>query len=414
MLNREFWRNRRANVSMVFAFSFVFIVAAAGGALDMYNASSKRKDMQDAMDSAVLAAVRASSSQMSTVASTTFVKNVPSELATASQSYSSSVSSSSASSATVTTTTVTGTANFTSPTFMMKLIGINDLDMNVKSVAQGAVTATPSGAPCIYVLDPSGNQALLVNSGASIQAPNCEIHVKSTANPAAIFNSGSNLNFKKICIQGANVIRNSVTVPNLSLSCAAAGDPYAATMPAPPSHSTCNFSNGNYGGATVNLTPGTYCGWHNFNNSSATVNFAPGVYVIKNGGWNVNGGTWTGTGVTFYYADTSKIQFNSGISANLSAPSSGTYKDILMYEASGLAKTQFILNDSVANKLTGLIWLPSREFTLNAKSGIQSDALTLVVWRLILNNTTWNLTPLGGSNAGSGSGGAMKSVRLVK
>lgn len=397
---------------MIFAMLLVVVIAAAGGTLDMINASAMRHDMQDALDSAVLAGVRASATQMTSSASAAFAKNVPTDLAAASQSYSSSSSASSAASASVVTTTLTGKATYVSPTFMMKLVGINSLTLSVKSVAMGTATTTSSGAPCIYVLDPTGSQALLVNSGASVSAPTCEIHVKSTANPAAIFNSGSSLNFKKLCIQGANVIKNSVTVPNLSTSCAAQGDPYAGTLPT-PSSSTCTYSNLNYSAATQTLQPGVYCGWFNFNNSSAKITFAPGVYVIKNGGWNVNGGTWTGTGVTFYYADTSKIQFNSGISADLSAPSTGTYKNLLMYEASGLAKSQFVLNDSVANKLTGLIWLPSRELTLNAKSGVQSDALTLVVWRLILNNTTWTLTPMGGSSSPSGSG-VMTSVRLIK
>ncbi|MBW8880092.1 MAG: Tad domain-containing protein [Asticcacaulis sp.] len=396
---------------MIFAICLVVVVAAIGGAVDMMNASGLKRDMQDAMDAAVLTGVRASSGQMASSASTAFSRNAKVGVASASQSYSSSSSSSSAASSSVVSTTLTGTATLDSPTLMMKLIGINDLAVSVKSVAVGTTTAVPSGAPCIYVLDPSGSQALLVNSGAQVTAPTCEIHVKSTANPAAIFNSGSSLNFKKICVQGANVIKNSVTVPNLSTSCSAQGDPYAGTLPT-PSSSTCTYSNLNYSAATQAMQPGVYCGWFNFNNSSATVTFAPGVYVIKNGGWNVNGGTWKGTGVTFYFADTSKIQFNSGISADLSAPSSGTYKNLLMYEASGLAKTQFVLNDSVANKLTGLIWLPSRELTLNAKSGIQSDALTIVVWRLILNNTTWTLTPLSGTS--SSSNGSMTNVRLVK
>ncbi|ESQ91732.1 hypothetical protein ABAC460_05170 [Asticcacaulis sp. AC460] len=410
MKNTSFWRDKRGNVAMIYGLAAVLVIASGGGALDLFNASNLRHNMQAALDAAVLTGVRASS-QMGTSASNAFKQNVADELDGASQSYGSSVASSSASSSSYVTTTLTGTASLDSPTYFMKLLGLGDLRVSVKSVAQGTTVTTPSGAPCIYVLDPSGSQALLVNSGANVQAPTCEIHVKSTGNPAAIFNSGSTLNFKKLCVQGTNVIKNSVTVPNLVTGCAALGDPYAGTLPTPAS-STCTFSNQNYSAATQNLTPGVYCGWFNFNNSSATVNFAPGVYVIKNGGWNVNGGTWKGTGVTFYYADTSKIQFNTGISADLSAPSSGTYKDLLMYEASGLSKTQFVLNDSVANKLTGLIWLPSRELTLNAKSGVQSDALTLVVWRLILNNTTWNLGPMGGSS--SAASGGMKNVRLVK
>ncbi|OYW82223.1 MAG: hypothetical protein B7Z26_03755, partial [Asticcacaulis sp. 32-58-5] len=166
-----------------------------------------------------------------------------------------------------------------------------------------------------------------------------------------------------------------------------------------------------YNGGTVNLTPGTYCGWVNFN-SGTNVNLAPGLYVIKNGGWNVNGGTWTGNDVTFYFADTSKIQFNSGMNTTLSAPTSSTYKGILFFEAPNLSKSQFIFNNANGNNMDGLIWLPSREMTFNAKSLLQSDSMTMVVNRLILNNTGWNLTP--DTSVAVASGGSLSHVRLIK
>ncbi len=397
--------NRGGNATMIFALSLTTLVIAVGAGIDFNNAVTGHAQLQDAVDAAVLTGIRASSNNVGS-ASSAFSANIDSSIASAAtQSYGNGTSSSSTSSGAVDLVTMTGLASVQKPTFMLGLVGVNTFSLSASATA---VASKSSSNPCIYVLDPSSSQSLLVNSGANVTAPNCEIHVKSTGNPAAIFNSGSALNLKKICIAGANVIRNSVTVPNLSLSCAASDDPYAGTLPTPAS-STCTYSNGNYSAANVTMTPGVYCGWFNFNNPNSKVTFQPGVYVIKGGGWNVNGGTWTGSGVTFYYADTSKIQFNSGISADLSAPTSGTYKDILMYEASGLSKSQFVLDDSVSNKLRGLIWLPSRQMTLNAKSGIQSDSLTLVVWQLILNNTTWNLTPMSGSTNGS-----LSNIRLIR
>ncbi len=407
----KFLREKRGNVTIIFALSLVAIVTAVGGALDLNNAAVMRHDIQDALDAAVLAGVRASSASTSTVASKTFNDNVPASYSSVTQSYSASASASSNASASVVTATLTGKATYASPTYMLRLIGMNSLTISATSTASAKTTTGTSAKPCIYVLDPSGSQSLLVNSGANVAASTCEIDIKSTGNPAAMFNSGSNLAFKKVCVQGSTVTQNSTSVANLALGCTNTADPYTGNTPT-PSSSTCTVSNGNYNDATVSLSPGVYCGWFNFNNSSAKVTFAPGVYVIKGGGWNVNGGTWTGSGVTFYFADTSKIQFNSGISATLSAPTSGTYKDLLFYEASGLSKSDFIFNDSVANTLTGVIWLPSRTVTFNAKSGVASDSLTLIVWRLILNNTTWTLTPFG--SASSSGTSTVTDVRLVK
>jgi hypothetical protein len=153
-----------------------------------------------------------------------------------------------------------------------------------------------------------------------------------------------------------------------------------------------------------------YCGWFNFNNAP-TVSFQPGVYVIKNGGWNVNGGTWTGNGVTFYFADQSKIQFNSAVAVTMSAPTSGTYAGIMMYEAANLGLSDFIFNDAKAMQLEGLIYLPSRNVTFNSGSSLTDRRFTLIINTLILNQTRWTLKPYSG---GIGGGGGTKSVRLIQ
>jgi hypothetical protein len=301
----------------------------------------------------------------------------------------------------------TGTATGYVQTTLTGVFGIKTVGVNAKASA----TATASGGSvCILVLDTGLiGQALLVNSGAQIDARDCEIHVRSTAVPAAIFNSGSKLDTKKICIKGALIIDNGGTHPNVATSCAAEADPFAGAFPE-PSSSSCTYSNGNYSGGTVTLNPGVYCGWFNFNNGP-TVNFNPGVYVIKGGGWNVNAGTWTGSGVTFFFADQSKIQFNSAVAATLSAPTSGTYKNVVMFEKDGLARSQFVFNDARGMNLDGIVYLPSRDVTFNAGSGLMSKEMTLVVNTLILDQTNWKFYT-SEHNIGAGSG--VKEVRLVE
>lgn len=386
--------HKGGNTTLAFALSLMAVAGAVGGAVDMHAAYSVRAQLQDAMDASVLGGLRQDQAQRSDAATRIFKSNLPASMSVTPKYVTDQ-------------TTLTGTAVYDSPTVLLGLLGISSFKINVTATAIGKAS---SQGPCIQVLDPSGSQALLVNSGAKITAPNCEIQVRSKGNPAAIFNSGSSLNFKKVCIEGSNVIRNSTTVDRLSLSCPTIADQWAALIPIVAS-TQCTVSNGNYNTSSVSLSPGVYCGWFNFNNSSATVSFAPGLYVIRNGGWNVNGGTWTGKGVTFYFEDTSKIQFNSGISADLTAPETGTYKNLLFFEKPGLSNTDFIFNNAVANHMDGVIWLPSRNVTFNAQSKISSDKLSMVMNRLILNNTTWNLEPI---TASSGTGGALTNIRLLK
>lgn len=124
----------------------------------------------------------------------------------------------------------------------------------------------------------------------------------------------------------------------------------------------------------------------------------------RGGNWNVNGGTWSGNGVVFYFADTSIIQFNSAVSASLTAPTSGPYEGVAMFETAGLARTPFVLDDSQNFEMEGLIYLPSRDTIFNANSSLTDKAFTLVVNTLILNQTAWSLEASALASAGSGGG----------
>ena len=115
--------------------------------------------------------------------------------------------------------------------------------------------------------------------------------------------------------------------------------------------------------------------------------------------------------MTFYFADTSKIQFNSGVKATLAAPTSGTYNGILMYEAAGLPITPFVLDDSKGHTLTGLIYLPSRQMTVNAGANLTTDQVTVVVDTLIVDSATWNVTPSPTKTIAGASGGSPYLIR---
>ncbi len=182
-------------------------------------------------------------------------------------------------------------------------------------------------------------------------------------------------------------------------------NPYKNTLAA-PAIGTC-IASANYSG-TVYLNPGTYCGSFNFN-GSGTVNLASGTYIFKNTNWNINTG-WTisGTGVTFYFADsTSYVQFNGGVSVSLTSPTSGPYANVLMFEPDGLPTSSFAIDGSSSSghALQGLVYLPSRNITFNSTYSGTADAFALVVNQLIFDSNspqTWSVTPIsGGGSANS-------------
>ena len=281
---------------------------------------------------------------------------------------------------------VIGTASGSMPLFFSGVLKKSAMDISVRSVVK-VIDESPAPA-CIMALNKSARPGVIINSGATLIAPGCELHVHSETSSAMSVNSGINIDLAKTCVAGSRVTDNSNgAIGLLETDCEVAPDPYAGKIPAPASIS-CDFSNGNYDnppGGAISLQPGVYCGWHNFNNSNVNVELAPGLYVIRNGGWNVNGGNWSGEGVTFYYHDTSIVNFNSSVNADFSAPTSGDYEDIFMTERAGLSKRDYNMNSASNFSFDGAVYLPSKRLTMNSGSTLHIQRMTLVADRITLN-----------------------------
>lgn len=397
MLRQFFLRystSEDGGIAAPFAVVLTVLAVCMGLGLDYGRGQLLQTRLQNALDAAVLAGARAGEAHEITIAQATFTANLKAKDATGVT-------------AVFTATAggqLAGSAEANLSTTFLSVIGLKSMRRTVTSSA--ALGASAGGTSvCILLRDTTAGQALLVNGGAAITGAGCEIHVHSKGNPAAVFNAGTALNVASTCIAGATVLDNGGLHPNTTKSCNAAADPFAGALPAPGS-TACTATSLNFNGGTVHLTPGVYCGGVNFN-SAPTVDFAPGVYVIHGGDWNVDGGTWAGNGVTFYFADSSRIQFNHAVTATLSAPTGGTYDGILMYEADGLAESPFVLDDSKGFEVEGLIYLPSRNMTFNGGSSLTNPEMTLVANTLILDQTVWNLKPAARKiTVGSGTGTA--------
>lgn len=91
------------------------------------------------------------------------------------------------------------------------------------------------------------------------------------------------------------------------------------------------------GGGNITC-PGGFCTYTSISlQGNGTVNFAPGVYTIngtaQQGGLSCNGTpTITGTGVTFYFTNGATYNCTGNDTTTLSAPSSGTYQGVLMFQ----------------------------------------------------------------------------------
>ena len=378
--------DRSGSIAMVMALSLVAMVLAVGAAVDLSQILRSREVLQGALDQGTIRAALTTDSTYASVGRTVLLTNL-SGMGIADDAVKSTFTRNSDNS-------VSGTATVTVQLSFMGIVGMTDTAVTVTAKATPKTTTTTTaaaGTVCI-LLTSKNSQALLLNSGATINAPNCEIHVQSAASGAAVFNSGTTVTSKKICIKSASIIDNGGNHPNLEKGCNPATNPYASSLPA-VNVGNCNFNSRNIDAATYTFEPGVHCGGVNFNNSKTVSTFKPGLYIIKGGDWNVQG-SLNGTDVTFYFADTSKFQFNSGASTYLKAPTTGTYAGILIYETPNNAwVSQWPWNDSPGHTLSGLIHLPSRQLTMNSGMTAALDTVTLVADSLIVNQASWNVSP---------------------
>lgn len=395
-LFRAYKSDAKGNVGVLFAVSVSALGIMVGAALDYSIVTSKDQKLQAAMDAATLySAVNLNSPSFEQDAQTFLANQIDDlNLKNVSTSFSREGDK------------VIGTFDGTSDVIFASLIGKDVVDLSSRSVITAIETEVAeaevgeAGGPCIVVLK-ENNTSLTLNSNAHLDAPDCEVHVNSTSNQAAMVNS--TLEAKRTCVVGDVTINSGGSVTGLETGCDASGDILDGEIVI-PSDMSCDFNGFNHNGGYIKLTPGVYCGWYAFQGGNVEVDMDPGLYVIKNGGWTFNSGTVTGDGITFYFAQNSNINFNSGIDVDFSAPGTGDYANILMTEPAAQWESHLNLNDANGYNFEGVIHLPKRRLTLNSGANVDSDELMIIANELMINNVNLKTRFYGDSGEATTSG----------
>lgn len=400
MFSRSFLNDTGGNAALMMGLIAAPMVIVVAGTLEMSRVNSVDADTQQVLDSVILAAAMEGEAGFPARAQALAARHMAQSMP-----YSYTAAFSAAPGA-------GGETNFSGSIVthidnsLLRVIGRQRI--SVRSESTASLMATPPSLPCVMALSPNQTEALRFNSGATISAAGCDVQVNSTAEPGATFNSGISIDFQNILIASARITNNFGALSNVTLNSPQVADPLAGTIPI-PADTSCDHWHQNYN-ASTSLTPGVYCGWTNFN-SGVNIDLDPGLYVIKSGGWNVNGGDWTGTGVTFYFDDTSGIQFNSAVQATLTPPTTGDYANVMMFERPGLAGSQMVFNDSRGFDMDGLVYLPSRELTFNSGGQLQAKSFNMIARSFIFNQVNWQLE--GSPGASGGAGASAGEIRLT-
>ncbi len=374
-LLRRFSRDRCGNIAITFAAVVFPVIFAAGIAVDFGRAFKTRTALQGATDAAALAVAKAkglSEGERKTLGQKAATANFGTDVTT---------------NISIVGDTVTVTANYDVPATFTRILRNSDIPIGVGSVANG-----PSTKLCVLLLDPS-DIALNVNSYSSLNA-DCGLHINSENEEALYVNSYADVIASSVCVKGqANINSGSTVSPDPGSGCFPMKDPLA-TLPEPyNADDPCDHTDYKVSsGETKTMWPGVYCKKTLVENGGTAIMQA-GIYVFREGAFEINSGaSVSGSGVMLFFKDKDAfLNVNSDSNFQVSAPMSGTYAGILMFQSRDLETLNappHIINSDSSTILEGVIYMPNGVLEVNSHSDAnRSAAWTAIIARRMVVNS---------------------------
>ncbi len=220
----------------------------------------------------------------------------------------------------------------------------------------------------IFVLSSSTASAVNITGNATIDVPGA-VYVDSNASNAIRASGNASITAPSIQVVGhTSVSGHALLSPSPTTGAAAVADPMAA-LPVPTgltNQGSVQLSSN----SSLTISPGIYTKISVAANAHLTMQ--PGVYAIAGGGFTVSGNaSLTGDGVTIYNAGSNypnsggsfgSIALSGNGEVNLSAPTSGMYTGVLIFQARDNSKPITLSGNAVLglnNGYGGIIYAPA-------------------------------------------------------
>lgn len=356
------YRRFRGDTSGQFAvwvgLSALPILALTTAVIDYSKADALRNGLQNALDSAALAAV-------------TEQTLTPSERADYARDYFS-ANFANSDKFVLTPLMTTGEnvklmAEGSSPISVSAALGRKDIKVSATSESK----LTKGATICIMTINPDGKDSFTVSDGADFDASTCAVQVNSTNKDAASVSSGASATAQRFCIRGGAAGDFS---PYVNTECSLIADPYAGKSG--PQADACikvdlpktveaavDGITGELVDVVANnavLNPGTYC--KNLKVKGLNITFNPGVYIFDDASLKFEKGSQAmAEDVTFVLRGSkSDIKVDGGSSLYIKAPSNG--------DLAGLAIFQQVSTDITGKKGKGKGSLPNGKTELKGGS----------------------------------------------
>jgi hypothetical protein len=274
----------------------------------------------------------------------------------------------------------------TVPTIFAGIFNFASLGVRTRAVAGVGSYALN----CIYSLDPSGPKAVEVKNGGELTT-NCGVSINSTNPNALDVNNSGQLNTQGggIAIAGGWT-GNKTPTPTPSGGAPLFENPLKDLSM--PSVGSCDHTSKVIVAGTMTLSPGVYCGGIEVT-TGERANLQPGLYIINGGGIKVgNSGQFYGDEITLIntFDDThayGAFDFGTGCKAKLTAPTSGDWKGILMFQdpdAPSNVVNTFACASDESPELTGTIYFPTQTFFFDGSNTSTEVAGTVIAKNVIV------------------------------
>jgi Flp pilus assembly protein TadG len=270
------------------------------------------------------------------------------------------------------------------------------------TVSARAVATLVPGQNCIYLLSPTLTSVSASNN-AHLTSSTCGILVNSNSASAISVSGSATISTTSVGIVGNYSVDNSGSTisPTPVTGISSVSDPIAYLQPPTYTASSCTsdpLTHYGNGGSSYAVGPGsTYSTTQTGNlvcyssltlgSNNDTVTLNPGVYVITGALTFASGTTLGGNGVTFYLTGSGSVTIANNATPNLTAPTSGAYSGVLMYQDRSDTHAAQI-EGGASSVLNGALYFPDAPLTVG-------NGTTTTISAPVVAST---LTIVGGSN----------------
>lgn len=297
--------------------------------------------------------------------------------------------------------------------------------VRVEATAENART-TPN---CVITLDTADTGVTI--SGSSKVVMNCGL----SSNSNLLASSSDTIQAGALSAVGTVTAGGTVTsTTKINNGVPAQADPYAGLLPVPNTRTSCNPNTWPNINSDTTINPATANCFHGLQIRGGVTTLMPGVYYIGEKGISVAAGaTLRGSGVTIILTNNEStfnankvgtLTINGGATVQLTAPTSGTYKGIIIYQdprTPDANQNQLSVTGNSSSIFEGAIYAPSVGVTFTGNSSIDSAGNTVLANTACMQivslratftgNTSVSNTCPGGSGASAFGGSG--TVRLV-